>query len=182
MSSQQRQITIDDLRSNWEADASIDHAPERMPPWNEVCSGLPWKPFCRPILSARLFKEQSFFYPGVYRLIGLASCRAAGDARNEVAGINRACGQDTTGTLYIGRGRPLGSRLHALRRSLRRGSPEHGAPETLRYYARLNQNFPPNKLAIAVLRCFKCEYAEGDLLDAYINSFGEIPPLNLRWD
>jgi hypothetical protein len=133
MSSQQQQITIDDLRSNWEADVATDYPPERMPPWDAAC-------------------------------------------------FNRACGQDTTGTLYIGRGRPLSSRLNALRRSLRRGSPNHGASETLRYYARLNQNFPPNKLAIAVLRCFKCEHAEGDLLDAYINSFGEIPPLNQRWD
>jgi hypothetical protein len=192
MSSQQQQIAVQDLRSNWEADAAEYSMPVQcMPPWNAVCSELPWKPRCCPILGVR-FKELSFEYPGVYRLIGCASHErkrfrmASRETENFrvifPAVINRACGQDTTGTLYIGCGRPLSRRLNALRRSLHHGSADHGAPETLRYYARLNQGFPPDNLAIAVYPCFHCADAESDLLDAYINSFGEIPPLNLRWD
>jgi hypothetical protein len=172
MSIQQQQITVDDLRSNWESDAKIDYPLELMPSWDAVCCDLNWRPFCSRILSPRFKKLSSFGYPGVYRLIGLAS--------RGYATINRACGQDTNGTLYIGKGRPLSSRLDALRRSLRRGSYDHGAPETLRYYQRLNQIFPPDELAIAVFPCSNCEYVECDLLDVYINSFGESPPLNLK--
>jgi hypothetical protein len=187
MSIQQQQITVDDLMSNWESDAAIDYPPERMPPWDAVCNDLNWRPFCCQILGTR-FETLSFGYPGVYRLIGLESPRALRSTPNGIprlalggcATINRACGQDTTGTLYIGKGRPLSSRLDALRRSLRHGSFDHGAPETLRYYLRLNQTFPPDQLAIAVFPCSNCEYVECDLLDVYINSFGEIPPLNLR--
>ena len=186
MSIQQQQITVDDLRRKWEADVTIENIPtQRMPPWDAVCFDLSWKPDCCPILGSR-FKKLRFDYPGVYRLIGCASRETI--KRNQrfrvvfPTVINRACGQDTNGTLYIGCGRPLSSRLNALRRSLHRGSAEHGAPETLRYYSRLNQIFPPDKLAIAVFQCFNCKYAESDLLDAYINSFGEIPPLNLRWN
>jgi hypothetical protein len=173
MSIQQQQITVDDLKSNWESDAAIDYPLERMPPWDAVCYDLNWRPFDCRILGPR-FKKLSVGYPGVYRLIGLAS-------EGGFATINRACGQDATGTLYIGQANPLSRRFTDLWCSLRRGYGNHGAPETLRYYARLNQNFPPNKLAIAALRCVRCKYAEGDLLDAYINSFGEIPPLNLQW-
>jgi hypothetical protein len=148
MSIQQQQITVDDLKSNWESDAAIDYPLERMPPWDAVCYDLNWRPFDCRILGPR-FKKLSVGYP--------------------------------TGTLYIGQANPLSRRFTDLWCSLRRGYGNHGAPETLRYYARLNHNFPPNKLAIAGLRCVRCKYAEGDLLDAYINSFGEIPPLNLQW-
>ncbi len=90
---------------------------------------------------------------GVYRLIGLAE---AGNSKP--ATIDRICGRDETGTLYVGcegKNFAVRSRLSKLVRSLReprRGSAfnsEHNAGLFLRRNWLLSSRFPPSKLAIA---------------------------------
>lgn len=120
--------------------------------------------------------------PGVYRLVGLAEA----DLR-QPATLDRICGRDETGTLYIGReGKNFAvrSRLSQTMRSLRqRGrysllSTEHNAGYLLRTNTLLSRRFPNNKLAVAWSYDDNPSIAENNLLVTYVESFGEAPPLN----
>jgi hypothetical protein len=139
-----------------------------IPPRNDLCSELDWELY---LLDGGYFGRKNHGYCGVYRLIGLA---AEGDIAKPVT-LNRACGQDTTGTLYIGKSVSLHRRLNQLR--LRQ--PTHNAIHTLQRMPRLQ--FPPGTLAIALYftEVGMCSWIENDLIQAYINSFGDSPPLNL---
>jgi hypothetical protein len=124
--------------------------------------------------------------PGVYRLIAL-------DDTGAPATLQRMCGTDSTGTLYIGmEGRTFSdrSRLTKLVRSLRpprghgRGvfihNREHHAGYRLRRHQILSQKFPPEKLALTWCYSNQPALAEAALLDIYFDSFGDTPPLNRR--
>jgi hypothetical protein len=120
---------------------------------------------------------------GVYRLIGL-------DDSGKPASLNRICGSDQTGTLYIGReGKNFAvrSRLSKLVRSLqeprRRGegcsyNEEHHAGYRLRRHFSLSRRFPISHLAITWCYSRQSALAERILLDAYFREFGDTPPLN----
>ncbi len=137
-----------------------------MPPWNDLCSELDWE---LHTLDDDYFSAKHHGYCGVYRLIGLAS---EDDLKNCVT-LNRVCGQDTTGTLYIGETGKLSSRLNQLRLST------HGAISMLRQIPILD--FPLNKLGVALLFTGRdTPGVERDLIHAYMNSFGDTPPLNYR--
>jgi hypothetical protein len=145
------QLNVGMLREHWErADAlavgeSIGMISiSQMPPWNDLCSELDWE---FHTLDDESFSSKRHGYCGVYRLVALAS---EGDLRNFVS-LNRVCGQDTTGTLYIGEAKSLSNRLNQLRRSARSHRPErsHGAISMLRQIPILD--FPLNKLAVALL-------------------------------
>jgi len=175
-----QQVSVYELKKHWKAvDAlvegeSIDAVPlHYMPPWNDLCSELGWRVFRA---AGGYFSRKHHGHCGVYRLIGLAS---EGDLKRP-ATLNRVCGQDTTGTLYIGQSSSLNTRLNQLRRTLRaRGENSHNAISMLRSIPLLK--FPPNKLAIALLFTSRSPgHVEGDLIKAYMNSFGDTPPLNNR--
>jgi len=119
---------------------------------------------------------------GVYRLVGLAE---AGVSKPAV--IDRICGRDETGTLYIGaegKNFAVRSRLTKLVRSLKEPrsgnvfNSEHHVGLFLRRNSLLNERFPRSKLGIEW--CYDPDpyIAEGNLLVSYISSFGESPPLN----
>lgn len=145
-----------------------------MPPWHDICSELNWK---IRLVEPGYFSGKHYGYCGVYRLIGLAS-------ENDVskpAALSRVCAQDTTGTLYIGEAGNLSGRLNQLRRSLRshRGERSHHAASILRDTPLLD--FPTIKLAVGMLFTGKSTgLVESHLMKAYINSFGDTPPLNYR--
>jgi hypothetical protein len=122
---------------------------------------------------------------GIYQLIG----------SGKPAILDRICGPDQTGTLYIGcEGKNFAdrSRLSKLVRSL--GEPrstrdgghiyneEHNAGSRLRRHPVLSRRFPISKLALTW--CYtdskECYLSERALLDAYFRSFGDTPPLNFR--
>ena len=91
------------------------------------------------------------------------------------------CGEDVTGTLYIGEAGDLSLRINQMRRTARSHGSErsHGAISMLRLISRLD--YPREKLGVALMSTGKLTRAiERDLLYAYINSFGEMPPLNYR--
>jgi hypothetical protein len=115
---------------------------------------------------------------GVYRLIGLA---AEYDLTAR-ATVDRICGRDQTGTLYIGRSgtRPtLQGRLGRLVNSLPKESGfTHNAARRLRETSLLSRKFPPSKLAITWCYTNDPLTLERDLIAAYAESFGEAPPLN----
>ena len=121
---------------------------------------------------------------GVYRLIAL-------DDAGKPAILDRICGCDQTGTLYIGcegQNFKIRSRLSQLVRSLRTPrkasvyNQGHQAGYRLRRHPILSQQFSEKKLAITW--CYtdreQCYPAEQSLLDVYFRSFGDAPPLNRR--
>jgi hypothetical protein len=169
----QLQLSVGMLKEHWEkGDAlAVGESIEmisisQMPPWNDLCSELDWE---LHTLDDDCFNAKHYGFCGVYRLIALAS---EGDLENFVT-LNRVAGQDRTGTLYIGESGKLSSRLNRLRLST------HEAMGMLRQIPTLD--FPLNKLGVALLftgRDTTC--VERDLIHAYMNSFGDAPPLNYR--
>ena len=173
-------VSVFKLKQHWKAvdmlaeGEGIEVIPLRcMPPWNDICFELDWKSY---LVQAGHFSKKRHGFQGVYRLIALA---AEGDLRKP-ATLNRVCGQDMTGTLYIGRSASLNNRANLLRRSLlSRESREvsHNAISMLRSIPILQ--FPSNKLALALLFTGRdTRGVERDLIQAYMNSFGDTPPLN----
>lgn len=178
------QFSVGLLKEYWKkfntlakGEAMLSISISQMPPWNDLCSELSWE--THSIISG-YFSERNHGGGGVYRLIALAS----ESDLTRPAILNRICGQDTTGTLYIGEAGSLSIRLNRLRRSARLGSlrreESHGAINMLRKIPVLN--YPPNKLAVAL--CFvgtqTRKLVEEHLIYAYINSLGEMPPLNYK--
>ena len=113
---------------------------------------------------------------GVFRLIGIDS--DSGD-RNPVV-IDRTCGRDTSGTLYIGEGSPLDREIGNVIKSLV-GSGRHNAGVRLRANAKLTDRFRPGRLAISwcLVEAPACG-SEDRLMRAYADEFGELPPLNAQ--
>jgi hypothetical protein len=174
-----QQLSVSELQAYWK---QVDTLTEgewigvisiyQMPPWTDICQELNWH-FHQ--VDGGYFSAKNHGFCGVYRLIALAS---EGDL-TKPAPLNRVCGQDTTGTLYIGEARDLSQRLNQLRRSADRRERSHGAIGMLRQITKLD--YPTEKLGIALL--FTSRHTRGverDLLHAYINSFGDTPPLNYR--
>src|SRR5580704_4065015 len=91
-----------------------------MPAWADLCSELDWESH---LVDAGYFAKKHHGFCGVYRLIGLATESEV----HKPATLSRACGQDTSGTLYIGEAGSLNSRLNQLRRSLFSREDSHGA-------------------------------------------------------
>lgn len=119
---------------------------------------------------------------GVYRLVGLA-----GRFGNSPAQLNRVCGIDETGTLYIGRAsdqRALQTRLGNLFRTMRARKgfaySGHSAAEFLRHHPILSARFPLDCVAVSWSYDHYDVMAEQILLARYVRSFGEAPPLNLQ--
>jgi hypothetical protein len=147
----------------------------QMPPWEEICSNLGWE-FHLPDDGYFTAKHHGYF--GVYRLIALASDRDL----TKPATLNRVARQDTSGTLYIGETGNLARRLNEMQRSGwgHRNEDSHGAIGMLKQIACLD--YFPNKLGIALLftTLSDTKSVEKDLIRAYINSFGDTPPLNYK--
>lgn len=111
---------------------------------------------------------------GLYRLVALM-----GDGPINPATLQRVCGPDASGTLYIGSTSSLPRRLSELVRSRHIGCFQSRAYKAMP--TRLAAEFPPDKLAI----CWRYlsddvdRYAEErKLITAYTDVFGELPPLN----
>lgn len=175
-----QQLTVSQLNAHWR---TLDAAPAgsefsrlgiwQMPPWKDLCSELGWE-FHLP--DSDYFGEKHHGYCGVYRLIALAS---EDDARP--ATLNRVAGQDASGTLYIGQSSVLSRRLNELLRSGwgHRNEDSHGAISMLKQIPLLN--YLPKKVGISLLFTVRDScMVEGDLIRAYMNSFGDTPPLNYR--
>lgn len=144
--------------------------PWEMPPWDEICAKLRWRLF--PV-DDKPFTDKDHGYWGVYRIVALAVDRDL----TKPATLNRICGEDKSGTLYIGRSTSLHARLNQFQRTLLSKESSHGAAQILKRGGVLH--FPPTRLAIALLFTPECiKGVERDLIDAYMNSFGDTPPLN----
>ncbi len=153
---------------------------ETLPHWNEEVPGI-WSP-ARTVkgLGSSIGKHVRA-KAGVYRLIALADV----EQRTPMV-INRVCGCDETGTLYIGvAARTLRLRLQQLMRSLRppaafrfRRKPEHHVGDRIRSNRLLEKMLPRECLAVTWAYEKRPWTAEEELLSQYLASFGELPPLN----
>jgi hypothetical protein len=174
--SPQLRLTVSQLEARWrEIDAAepgsafVGLTIREMPPWNDICSKLTWE---LHLLDDCSFSSKHHGSCGVYRLIALES---EGDLTRPAA-LNRVCGQDISGTLYIGEASDLSRRLNRLRRS---GWGSHGAISMMRQIPHLN--YLLKKIGIALLFTVRdTRGVEGDLIRAYMNSFGDTPPLNYK--
>lgn len=179
-----RQVTARELQRYWAEVGSLGPGQEfgnielwHMPPWDDLCANLQWE---LHLVGDGYFGKKEYGFRGVYRLIGLA---AEGDLNKPIT-FNRVCGHDTTGTLYIGKTVSLSNRANQLQRSILDGgglSP-HNAAYNLATIPVLNAIV--KRFAIALLSTdvgpvdVDSRLVEKDLLKAYMNSFGDTPPLN----
>ena len=145
----------------------------QMPPWDQICRVMSWQHY---LLGGGYFGRKEFGYSGVYRVFALE----IKDDISRPATLNRLCGQDPSGTLYIGEAVDLSRRLNQLRRTAENHRERsHGAAIMLRQITGLD--YPPARLGVAVLFTgSRTREIERDLLWAYINTFGDTPPLNYR--
>jgi hypothetical protein len=178
----QQRLTVAQLEERWRYQQAA--APgtvfyglsiSQMPPWDEICSSLNWE-FHLPDDGHFTTKHHGYF--GVYRLIALASeCDLM-----KPATLNRVAGLDASGTLYLGETGNLARRLNELQRSGwgHRYEDSHGAIGMLKQIGCLD--FFPSKLGIALLftTVGDTRGVERDLIRAYMNSFGDTPPLNYK--
>jgi hypothetical protein len=156
--------------------------PQSWPHWNADLPGI-WSSLVRPDEAGSYIA--GFITSncgGVYRLVGLAN-----PGINVPAKIDRVCGSDETGTLYIGRAssqRSLQLRLGTLFRTLnaRKGIvySGHSAAEFLRHHPLLSARFPLDRVAVTWSYDYYDTMAEQILFARYVRSFGEAPPLNLQ--
>jgi hypothetical protein len=153
---------------------------ETRPPWNEQVPGH-WQSLRRIVDVGSYIGDFVEYRGGCYRLIALADIGTVTPAI-----INRVCGSDETGTLYIGRGgwrSTVRFRLQQLVRSLTRwrvGDGEHGAGNLIRSNQHLKKMFPIECLAVTWTYEKHPTIAESNLLWHYFESFGEIQPLNVE--
>jgi hypothetical protein len=143
-----------------------------MPPWDDVCTELNWNIH---MVGRGAFTKENHGYCGVYRVFGLATDNVV----TKPATINRAFGADTNGTLYIGKADWCDLRLNQFRRSLgAEGS--HKAASRLQQCSFLTSAFPEKRLGVGVFptSVSMAGLIESDLIRAYLNTFGDTPPLN----
>ena len=168
-------VSVEELGEHW---ADVDALAEgewiesilSLPTWNDICEELDWRTHL--LQRQRYFSSRHHGRPGVYRLIGL---EVEGDLTRP-ATLNRVCGRDPTGTLYIGKAGRLHQRLNQLRRQRFR----HQVMEALAS-GPLLEMFPDGKLAVAVyFTGCNPRIVESDLILAYVSSFGDVPPLSYK--
>lgn len=111
---------------------------------------------------------------GLYRLVALMP-----GAGIDATPLQRVCGLDPTGTLYIGSTSSLHRRISQLVRS--RDTDRFKGRNYRPLPTRLAEAFPAKKLAVCWINLPECldRFAdERNLIAAYVDTFGEPPPLN----
>jgi hypothetical protein len=122
-------------------------------------------------IESQWWKELEPNRPGVYRLVAL-------DANGNPMPLNRVCGTDETGTLYIGASnRPLLNRLGSLVKTNRA---DYASRPHRQLSIPLGNLFPEDRLAITWEYTEVPWQRESELLMAYEAQFGELPPNNAQ--
>jgi hypothetical protein len=94
--------------------------------------------------------------------------------------ISRVLGVDTEGVLYIGKAAAGLGRVGDLVKSLSPAHESEGHHAGLRYAKnpKLSQMFPFERLCITFTPADDPDVAEREMIQDYIQMFGEVPPLN----
>ena len=109
--------------------------------------------------------------PGVYRLVALSEPWSP-----IPQSLNRVCGTDGTGTIYIGQGSVLQNRVAQL---VMQHRPDNAYKGHIPLSSKMAELFGEDRLGV----CWEFsseapEIREWNLLKAYVDEFGELPPLN----
>jgi len=178
--SEEVKVSVAQLQSYWEWYKNLQNGQiidrfvwtSKMPSWSEICGELSWR-----ACGLDHFRKKHHGFCGVYRLVALSQDRGWFPAR-----IPRLGGEDETGTLYIGEAGWLHERLNQFRRSCERED-SHGAGRMWRDCNLLRGRFPLNRLGVAILGTSVQMHKkiEEDLIRAYLNTFGDTPPLNCSY-
>ncbi len=111
---------------------------------------------------------------GIYRLVTI-------DSTGKPFPVPRAAGNDSSGTLYIGKCDSISGRVNELRKTLRpEWSGRHTAGIRFNCRSALNQVFPITTLATSWILSEDSTTTEGEWIARYVAVFGEPPPLNIR--
>ena len=113
-------------------------------------------------------------YPGVYYIV-------AADERGFPLKLNRVCGKDADGILYIGRSSRLRKRLQIFRNMIcpNKGQGRgHTGAKSYRESSKIQNLAPAKYLFFRYVHCTDYVEKERKELTAYQTKFGEIPPLN----
>jgi hypothetical protein len=175
-------LSVSQLNEYWDGVASLKgeetmralHS-RQMPPWEDICGQLNWR---LHRLDQGYFSEKHHGFCGVYRLTAYENETDF----FEPTTLNRLCAPDPTGTLYVGHASQLHTRLNQLRRSFDEYKYErsHGVPYALRALPWI-RTIPVSRLGVAVLFTNRLtRMVERDLIRAYMNTYGDAPPLNYR--
>jgi hypothetical protein len=136
-----------------------------------------WSPLCRvieDIPGKRWFDLCVPDGPGVYRLIALDASKSG----IVPASLDRVCGSDPTGTLYIGAAGSLQGRLGDLVKTNDPTKFKGGGHRRLTM--KLAECFSPQWRALVWEYADEPFEREGQLLRDYEGQFGERPPVNTQ--
>ncbi|WP_375203834.1 hypothetical protein [Hyphococcus sp.] len=112
--------------------------------------------------------------PGIYEILSV-------DHNGDPLSINRFCGVDKFGVLYIGRSFHMRRRLRAFANMILNNSKRgHVAGRTYRTSPKIKKIASPESLIFCFKHLDDVASEESSLLKAYVNKFGEVPPLNGR--
>jgi len=94
--------------------------------------------------------------------------------------INRLLGTDKDGILYIGQTQCFLSRVIDLKKSISPGyeSQNHDAGNRYKANPKIAEMFPYDELYVELFQNGTPEEFEKEQINTYINTFGELPPLN----
>lgn len=111
---------------------------------------------------------------GVYKLF--SSSAESGEA----VSIPRLLGEDREGILYIGMAASFLDRVIELKKSIAPGyaSRAHECGARFKDHPFISQHFPYEKLFVTLIAADDPKLAEREALQAYLEQFGELPPLN----
>lgn len=112
--------------------------------------------------------------PGVYVIIGA-------DKKETPVQLNRVCGPDAEGILYIGKSTTVRSRLQKFRNLVCPDAGQfqgHAGAESYRENTCIKKMCGPEFLMFRYALCEDCDGAERELIRTYLDLYGEVPPLN----
>lgn len=113
--------------------------------------------------------------PGVYQIV-------ATDETGRPLPLDRVAGRDTEGILYIGESTDLLRRLRLFRNQVCPAwgaTTGHAGGDSYLESQPLQNICPPERLHFHFEHCLSFVERETQLIRAYLNHFGEVPPLNL---
>jgi len=116
--------------------------------------------------------------PGIYKILALG-------IGNKPLPIQRVCGNDPDGVLYIGQStkQSIRKRVKSFINGITKGITKDSHPGAKTYVSslKLYKKFPFDFLGVMYEPCSNAEQKEAKELKRYFDKYGELPPLNNKF-